>query len=342
MTQSPTPPSTPTLSICIPTYNRAAFLPTLLESIAVQDADLSVVEVVISDNASTDDTRQIVEGFAAAGLPVRYFCNEENEGADRNYLRSVERATGRFCWLMGSDDALAPGALATMLQRLTTDRAIYLCDRAECDVDLQSPRYRHWLNDTDDSAAFDLGDSQGAQDYYGRCISIGAIFSYLSSIILKRQPWMDGPYDESYTGTLYSHVHKLLSFAPADHVIEYVKQPLVLCRGGNDSFLGDGQFRRFYVDLDGYLKLADDHFSHDPALRRSFLDVLCRGHSLFSLKMRVKCSTHQQWRELRAKMIRCGFPRRLILVCDLVRPLKLPLRIPVWCIEYLRRRGKIT
>lgn len=333
---------TPTLSICIPTYNRAPFLDALLTSIASQDVDFGLVEVVVSDNASTDDTRQIATQHQDQGLPVRYFCNETNEGADRNYLHSVERATGTYCWLMGSDDALAPGALAAIIARVASGNAIYLCDRAECDVDLNSPRFRHWLTETDDGAAFCLADSQEAQDYYSRCISIGAIFSYLSSIILKRQPWLDAPYDESYTGTLYSHVHKLLSFAPDDHTIEYIKQPLVLCRGGNDSFLGDGQFRRFYVDLDGYLKLADDHFSHDLALRRSFLDVLCRGHHLFSLKMRVKCSARQPWRELRAKMIACGFPRRLILLCDLVGPIKWPLRIPVWCIEFLRRRGRIT
>ena len=55
------------LSICIPTYNRAQFLPALLESIITQiNGHEDKVEIIVSDNASTDNTKQITQNDKSA------------------------------------------------------------------------------------------------------------------------------------------------------------------------------------------------------------------------------------------------------------------------------------
>jgi abequosyltransferase len=98
---------TPRLSICIPTYNRRKYLGDTITSITTQvsAADASRIEICVSDNASTDGTEILIRELQSR-TPVRiiYFRNETNLGADANYLRAVELASGDYCWFMGSDD----------------------------------------------------------------------------------------------------------------------------------------------------------------------------------------------------------------------------------------------
>jgi glycosyltransferase involved in cell wall biosynthesis len=107
------------LSICIPTYNRAELLKSALLSVMAQVKDFEgEVELVISDNCSTDDTRQVVEWARQFG-PLRYHRNDENIGAIPNILTLADNlAAGEFCWLLGDDELLRPGAVAKVVEIL--------------------------------------------------------------------------------------------------------------------------------------------------------------------------------------------------------------------------------
>ena len=107
---------TPTLSLCIPTYNRAHLLESALMSVVPQVKDLGPgVELIISDNCSTDNTRELVERFRQ-DCSIRYHRQEQNIGVVRNVLSVVETmAAGKFCWIIGDDDMLRPGALRKLI-----------------------------------------------------------------------------------------------------------------------------------------------------------------------------------------------------------------------------------
>src|SRR3989304_4568740 len=99
----------PLLSICIPTYNRAHYLKECLGSIVAQFGDpeiCSSVEVVVTDNASPDKTREVVEEYQKKFKNIRYSRNNENLGVDRNVINVVEMASGVFGWYMGDDDVV--------------------------------------------------------------------------------------------------------------------------------------------------------------------------------------------------------------------------------------------
>lgn len=97
------------LSLCVPTYNRADSLASCLAAIAEAGKRSPLdVEVIVSDNASTDATAAVA---AAAGPSVKYRKNPENVGVARNILAAVSMAEGEFCWLLGDDDRLKPQAL---------------------------------------------------------------------------------------------------------------------------------------------------------------------------------------------------------------------------------------
>jgi glycosyltransferase involved in cell wall biosynthesis len=109
----------PLLSVCIPAYNRAAQLPELLDSIAAQD--FADYEVVVCEDRSPERPaiRAVVERYQAV-LPgrLRYFENAGNLGYDANFRELVRRARGEFCFIMGNDDVVAPGAFATVADAL--------------------------------------------------------------------------------------------------------------------------------------------------------------------------------------------------------------------------------
>ncbi len=102
------------VSVGIPTYNRADRLRSAVESVFAQDH--LDVEVVISDNASTDGTeeyaRSLVEQHPGR---VRYLRNDENLGPIENYNRVRAACTGAFVMWLGDDDQLSPSYISTCL-----------------------------------------------------------------------------------------------------------------------------------------------------------------------------------------------------------------------------------
>src|SRR5450432_824838 len=102
-------PDQPLLTIAIPTYNRGRNLSNLLGSLAPQLKDESRVELIVSDNGSTDDTAAVVRQAAARGLRLTSLRNASNLGFDGNFLQCFHKATGKYFWLFGDDDFITPG-----------------------------------------------------------------------------------------------------------------------------------------------------------------------------------------------------------------------------------------
>ena len=100
------------LSIAIPTYNGAQTIRETLDSIVSQLED--GVEIVVSDNASTDGTAEIVQEYSSS-YPIKYFRNDRNIGPCRNYELAVERSSGRFIWYFSDDDVIREKALSKVL-----------------------------------------------------------------------------------------------------------------------------------------------------------------------------------------------------------------------------------
>ena len=114
------------LAICIPTHHgRAATLRVLLDSILSQGGVPSgdEIEICISDNASTDGTANLVaEVERVSPFPVRYHRFDIDRGAPAT-SSSWDIATAEWCWPVGSDDALLPGALRGALTAIRNNPA---------------------------------------------------------------------------------------------------------------------------------------------------------------------------------------------------------------------------
>ncbi|MBA1147705.1 glycosyltransferase family 2 protein [Ectothiorhodospiraceae bacterium WFHF3C12] len=102
-------PPAPYFSVFIPTYNRAGVLPRALRSVAEQT--FRDLELVVVDDGSSDDTRDIVTAFAeTVDFPVRYHW-QENQGKHGAYNTALGLLRGRLTVVLDSDDRLVPQAL---------------------------------------------------------------------------------------------------------------------------------------------------------------------------------------------------------------------------------------
>ncbi|MEM0142886.1 MAG: glycosyltransferase family 2 protein, partial [Candidatus Parvarchaeum sp.] len=177
------------LSICIPTYNRGRYLKELLDSIlenGISEDNLGKIEICISDNDSEDNTEQIVNEISKTSkIPVVYNKNPKNMGADYNFLKVVEIASGEYCWLMGSDDKIEPSGINYVIDKIESNKNmdIFVLTRDYFTSDFKDRLEEHnsfLLNHKDDV-------------YYNNINKILAevtyILGYISILCFKKSLW---------------------------------------------------------------------------------------------------------------------------------------------------------
>jgi glycosyltransferase involved in cell wall biosynthesis len=105
----------PKISVCIPAYNRASVLHELLGSILSQN--YSDYEIVICEDKSPE--RKRIRDIIAIFIDrypniIAYYENKTNLGYDANLREVISKATGAYCFFMGNDDWMCPGALSSV------------------------------------------------------------------------------------------------------------------------------------------------------------------------------------------------------------------------------------
>jgi glycosyltransferase involved in cell wall biosynthesis len=95
------------LSIIICTYNRADLLPYSLSALSEQTLDRSLFEIIVVDNNSTDNTRQVVEDFSLQVFPVRYFL-EGRQGPNHARNKGIQEAKGKYIACVDDDAKAIP------------------------------------------------------------------------------------------------------------------------------------------------------------------------------------------------------------------------------------------
>jgi len=307
------------VSICMPTHNRANFIGESLESV-ISQADNSVVEIVIVDGASTDNTAEVVQRYQRKFSNLIYHRSEENLGVDRDMARSIELASGEYCWMLSDDDLLKPGAIKIILEEIESECEIYLCNVTACDLSMRPMKERYWLSREVKDRIFNLHDKNELIEYCNSANSIGALFSYMSSIILRRDEWNRAGYNYDFDKSAYALASSLLSFVNRKFRLKYIRSSLVLWRNDNESFQNKGGLvKRFLMDFDGYLRLADKYFTNDQNVRNSFLKVMIREHPWYTI---IHVSSYikdsESWEKFKDKLIAFGYDPKMVALCRLL------------------------
>jgi len=247
-------PGAPLLSLCIPTYQRAAYLPTQLESILAQAPRGGEVEIVISDNGSLDATMAVVCAYLPRFPHLRYRRQPENAGYDQNALRVVAAARGAYCWLLSDDDALTAGTIARLLAELALGYDLYTFPILICDEELR-PREQYRALIAPEERMFQPADCPDT--YIAASQGLGAFFSFLSLMVFRRAVWQRSRRPERFVGSAFAHAGPLIEALLAGVIsIKYVPQEFVLRRDLTPTLIAEGRLAAaMMINIDGYKRL---------------------------------------------------------------------------------------
>jgi glycosyltransferase involved in cell wall biosynthesis len=178
------------LTIAIPTYNRLRYLKDLLEELIKQCKFYPEIEILISDNNSTDGTWEYIQDAAQTVNQIRIVRNETNIGADANFIRCVEQSIGEYIWLFGDDETLCEEAIKNVITTLNLYEMSFLLLGNMQDSDPQDQKIY--------SSYSAFMDSNGVQ--------VAIEYSLITRSIFKRDLF-DCSIAQKYAATRYGHCY---------------------------------------------------------------------------------------------------------------------------------------
>jgi glycosyltransferase involved in cell wall biosynthesis len=121
----------PKVTVCLPTFNKVRYLPTAVESVLAQE--FRDYELLIVDDASTDNTGEAVRGFRDSR--IRWVCNSENIGLVGNWNQCLELARADYAVIFHDDDVMLPGLLRREVEVLESNPEVILVHAAAQTID---------------------------------------------------------------------------------------------------------------------------------------------------------------------------------------------------------------
>lgn len=332
------------LSICMPTYNFGRFIGQTLQSIVPQLTP--EVEIVVFDGGSTDDTAQVVARFQQDTPAIRYIKQAQRGGIDRDMASTVAHAKGRYCWLFSSDDIMRPRALQRALQEIESGVDVYLGGLTLCDFEMH-PIGEHEIHRARPGSVFQLSDPVQRKRYFRLAVTTPAFFSFMGSILVRRERWASGTLDEEFVGSCWAHAVRMLRLVPTGLTVKFLGDPLLLKRGGNDSFMDRGLVHRYAIAIDGYQRIASAVFGEDSYEARQIRRVLVNEfppRAFFFAKVLCRRKSQRQEEQELDRLVRAAYrdctTRNLTNRC-------IYAATPVWAYEaaravYKKARGLPT
>lgn len=259
----------PTLSVCIPNYNHAHYLSETLESILAQS--YSPMEIIVVDDASTDNSIEVIQGFADEHSNIRVLKNDSNQGGILSTKRGMDEAKGDYVFAIAADDKILPRFFEKSIAFMEEHKRAGLCAVALSFIDSQSKfitrdklktfyAHTHQSDVEIRSPTFLSPDQLRAR--------------------LRRQPWFIGGashvlFRRSALAEIGGYVPELGALADwftvhtiaLKHGICYIPEPLVAFRIMPDS-LGTSTMREPKLAIDCFAEIL--RLMHEPKYRAAF------------------------------------------------------------------------
>lgn len=198
------------ITIGIPVYNGRQYMASTLESVMValkNINDSASIEVLVSDNKSTDNTKEIVDNFKSDDFNIRYICNEVNVGYDANLDNIAKNANGHYIWFLGCGEVIKSDSLLRLLEKIdgNTDYTNVLLD---FDIFSESE------NKITDLRVFDFDDDvllSGKNNFQRERYA-----QALSSNIINKREWLK-VVDVPLVVDGWCHIEKILNMISIDN-----------------------------------------------------------------------------------------------------------------------------
>jgi len=220
----------PTISVCIPAYNRASVLPELLDTIVTQNFDNFEIIICEDQSPQREEIAKVVSRYSKArpGL-IRYFENTENLGYDKNLRNLIEKSQGEYCLFMGNDDLMCEGTLAKVAATLSRHSNIGVLLRSYAAFEGSSDNIVQTFRYFDQELFFPAGP-QTISTIYRRSVVIPGMVIHRDAAL----QWAT----ERFDGTLLYQLY-LVANILADMNAVYLPDVIVLYRNGGVPDFGN-------------------------------------------------------------------------------------------------------
>lgn len=314
--------SQPRISLCIPTFSRKESLSKAVESglREVRKLPPGTAELLVSDNASYDETLQYLAHVQANAPELMVVKNAENLGFDRNYLRCLDEARGEVVWVMGDDDVWLPGSVARVLRAFDEGADMALCLSEACNMDMVPQVVLPWFLDPEPKTVFDLRSREDLIRYFDGCARNAGVFAFISATIFRRERYLK--HREALLRIIdhrFAYVHVCLALLGLQEPtrLHYIPEVLIQSRLIPDSFVPD-LYERWMQDLRAWAHFADRFFGDDPELHRAFSHIVGRNHHNTVVPgIRMHAHTEARWAEAVPFLLRAGFSELKVQAADL-------------------------
>lgn len=231
---------TPILSICIPTYNRSKFLSEALDSIIISLTGFEdKVEIIISDNASSDDTVDAVKKYLSKYNFIKYSRNKDNV-ADKNFFIVASLAMGKYIWIFADDDKMEEKAVTNVLNYIKQNYNLIICNYSTWDNEFKV-KFKEKFYSVSKNIEFD--------DHNKVLKRLGNKLQFLSSIVIKKDIFFN--LDEEEYNSLHEYGASF-AFSLYCGIINNVKailisEPQLRYRGYNSDIVGLDRWYKYFA-----------------------------------------------------------------------------------------------
>lgn len=269
----------PLLTIAIPTWQRGSFLELTLAQLHREMTALPVdvhdqVEILVSDNASSDDTPGVVTRAQAGGLSLNYVRNSENIGSDANIAQCFNLAQGQYVLILGDDDLLTDSTLLWLLSTLKRKTWGVVCLRAYGFN--QDFRREYPGSGGKDREFTDVGEFISA---------IGSFIALISSCVINKQ-LLRGIDAQQFCGGNLVQVHLVLRAALKAPVNLFSMQYLIAYQRNNAGFYDFSKVLVF--ELGRILDSYQEYGLPSVAIRRFENRLLLGYYPFYLLRQRFE------------------------------------------------------
>ena len=269
------------LSVCIPTYNFGRFIGETLDSV-LRQAPPNEVEILVVDGASTDNTEEVVRNARSGSRHSAIIVSKRKAASTGTWRRpwSCREASTSGC--SAPTTGWRKEHWKRVLDEIRLGLDLYLCGFTLCDFEMH-PQKPHPILDAPDGTVYDLGDPRDRRVYFERGLTTTAFFSFMGSLVIRKEKWDSAKMDDTFVGSCWDHVARLFRLIPGGLRVKYLSGTYLLKRDDNDSFSERGIARRVGIAIEGYHRLANAFFGTESAEACHIRRVLKNEYPLLNL-----------------------------------------------------------
>jgi len=279
----------PILTICIPTYNRAHYLQECLNSILRSGRGFEFnIEILVSDNASEDDTVKVVESFRKNYPLIKLNRNDKNIGGERNFRLLASLAQGKYIWIFGDDDEMDATAIPRVFENIRAGYDLTVCNYSIWDKQLSVLIKQSGLPAGQDQIFY---DPNKLMEFFG--LHLG----YISSIVMKKDLFLKlSPEEyEAYVAYGFPFLFAVYNgLANEASKSGYIAEPLFRNRAGNS---GRYDWYKFFVKGSSLIFDELQHKGYSKSAVRAAKHQVLRDFvipSSFGLRLKMKDQDKKQ------------------------------------------------